>query len=94
MDRIRGGSLNKLIIFRKKGNGKSEEPKPDPYEILHNLIQKARNLTDKDIWYFISILSHLRFEIAVFCMMYKTPQISISKNKFIFFFFNETGTIH
>ena len=30
----------------------SQEPKPDPYEILHNLIQKARNLTDKDIWYF------------------------------------------
>ena len=38
---------------RKKGSmSKSEEIKPDPHEILNNLIQKARNLTDKDIWYF------------------------------------------
>ena len=34
---------------RKKATS-VDEPKPDPHEILHNLIQKARNLTDKDIW--------------------------------------------
>jgi len=28
----------------------NDEIKRDPHEILHNLIQKARNLTDKDIW--------------------------------------------
>eukprot|EP01084_Bolivina_argentea_P016957 31659_1 len=35
---------------RRINRSQSNETKPDPHEILHNLIQKARNLTDKDIW--------------------------------------------
>eukprot|EP01083_Nonionella_stella_P202783 740516_1 len=35
---------------RKSTRTPPEEIKRDPHEILHNLIQEARNLTDKDIW--------------------------------------------
>ena len=43
-----------------RNNKKNDEPKPDPHEILHNLIQKARNLTDKDIWYLLLIIHCLQ----------------------------------
>ena len=40
---------------RRRKQQIKEQEKINPHEILRNLIQKARNLTDKDIWYEILI---------------------------------------